>query len=117
MGNKKTSGLMNYINVSPNNGLGNSVKNKNSNDMMEGSGDMVYQPFNGSQNILRISTTTTTTTTSTTTTTTTTTPRTTPRTTERTNPPEPVTPDPSVRVYGGGAIVRNNWGSHLVIGK
>ena len=82
--------------------------------MMEGSGETMYQPFDGSQNFLRASTTTTTTTATTTTTTTTTTTR---RTTQSTNPPQPVTQDPNIQVYARGTIVRNDFGTHIVLGK
>merc|ERR1711879_1104666 len=125
MDTKKTSGnVVNYINVAPNNGLGGGFK-KNTNmnnemmenmnkDMMEGSGGSIYQPFETSNNILRISTTASTTTT---TTTTTTTARTTPRTTRSTNRPQPVTQNPNIQVYAGGSVVRNDFGTHIVLGK
>merc|ERR1712183_1057266 len=96
----KEAGVVNYINVAPNNGLGNSlIKGED----FEGSGESVYQPFVSSNNILRASTTTTTTT---------------PRTTRRTTiAPRPQTPDPNVQIYARGTIVRNNFGTHIVLGK
>ena len=44
------AGVVNYINVAPNNGLGNTlIKGED----FEGSGESVYQPFVSSNNILR----------------------------------------------------------------
>lgn len=120
-GNKKAA--VNFINVSPNNGLSTSLKNKNNDQELDfdGSGDSVesvYQPFNGnvnSQNILRISSTTTTTTTTTPAPTTTRAPTT--RRTTRRAPQTARTTDPTVQVYGNGALVRNDFGTHFVLGK
>merc|ERR1712203_1308030 len=112
METKKTSGgVVNYINVAPNNGLSGGFKIKtsmNNDDMMEGSGNeeisgSMYQPFETSNNILRRTTTTTV--------------RTTPRTTTSTNRPQPVTQNPNIQVFARGSVVRNDFGTHIVLGK